>query len=226
MVLACLGSGGIASGAGNARLDYDRDVRPILSEKCFLCHGQDPKKRMAGLRLDSFEGATADRGGHAALVPGKLDASAMYQRITAEQPARRMPPVFANRTLTPDQIAISTVDADGESIFELARSIDTLRANGRRTSELDGKWWHKLSGPLSAVLMPLLGAVAAFGLARSGALLIRAVIGMALGFAYFVFDNAALALGNFGGYPPLIAAWGPFLLFLLVGETVLIRTEE
>jgi lipopolysaccharide export system permease protein len=52
------------------------------------------------------------------------------------------------------------------------------------------------------------------------------VVGMALGFAYFVFDNAALAMGNFGGYPPFIAAWAPFLLFLLIGETVLIRTEE
>ena len=49
---------------------------------------------------------------------------------------------------------------------------------------------------------------------------------MALGFAYFVVENAALAMGTFGGYPPLLAAWGPFVLFLLVGETVLIRTEE
>ena len=54
----------------------------------------------------------------------------------------------------------------------------------------------------------------------------RAVIGMALGFAYFVVDNAALAMGNFGGYPPLLAAWAPFVLFVLMGETVLIRTEE
>ena len=44
----------------------------------------------------------------------------------------------------------------------------------------------------------------------------RAVIGMALGFAYFVVDNAALAMGSFGGYPPLLAAWAPFLLFLLI----------
>jgi lipopolysaccharide export system permease protein len=101
-----------------------------------------------------------------------------------------------------------------------------MRAAGRRTSELEGKWWHKFSGPLSAMLMPLLGAIAAFGLARSGQLLIRSVIGMALGFTYFVIDNAALAMGNFGGYPPMIAAWAPFLLFLLIGETVLIRTEE
>jgi lipopolysaccharide export system permease protein len=76
------------------------------------------------------------------------------------------------------------------------------------------------------MLMPLLGAVAGFGLARSGGVFVRAVIGMALGFAYFVVDNAALAMGSFGGYPPLLAAWAPFLLFLLVGETVLIRTEE
>lgn len=135
-------------------------------------------------------------------------------------------PLVVANGVTPAQIEISTVDADGESLFALGHSIETLRANGRRTAELDGKWWHKLSGPLSALLMPLLGGVAAFGLARSGHLLIRAVIGMGLGFAYFVIDNAALALGNFGGYPPLIAAWAPFLLFLLVGEAVLIRTEE
>jgi lipopolysaccharide export system permease protein len=128
--------------------------------------------------------------------------------------------------VTPQQVAISSVDADGQNIFELSRSIEALKANGRRTSELEGKWWHKFSGPLSAALMPLLGAIAAFGLARSGQLLIRAVIGMALGFAYFVVDNAALAMGNFGGYPPTIAAWAPFLLFLLIGETVLVQTEE
>ena len=86
--------------------------------------------------------------------------------------------------------------------------------------------WHKLSGPISTVLMPLLAGVAAFGLARSGQLFIRAVTGMALGFAYFVADNFALAMGNLGAYPPFLAAWAPFLLFLLIGETVLIRTEE
>ena len=112
------------------------------------------------------------------------------------------------------------------SFFALSGAIDRYEAAGRRTAELRAKWWHKLSGPLSAVLMPLLGSVAAFGLARSGQLFVRALIGMALGFAYFVVDNAALAMGNFGGYPPFLAAWAPFLLFFLVGETVLIRTEE
>ena len=70
------------------------------------------------------------------------------------------------------------------------------------------------------------GKIGAFGLARSGALFLRAVIGMALGFTYFVADNFALAMGNLGAYPPWIAAWGPFLLFFLIGETVLVRTEE
>jgi lipopolysaccharide export system permease protein len=51
-------------------------------------------------------------------------------------------------------------------------------------------------------------------------------MGMALGFAYFVADNFALAMGNLGAYPPMLAAWAPFLLFFLIGETVLIRTEE
>ncbi|WP_260924569.1 LPS export ABC transporter permease LptG [Novosphingobium sp. 9] len=128
--------------------------------------------------------------------------------------------------ITPDKVRMTSIDSDGQNIFELSRSIEAMRAAGRRTSELEAAWWHKISGPLAALLMPLLGAVAAFGLARSGQLLIRAVIGMALGFAYFVLDNAALAMGNFGGYPPLVAAWAPFVLFLLVGETVLVRTEE
>ncbi|MDP3782329.1 MAG: LptF/LptG family permease, partial [Sphingopyxis sp.] len=55
---------------------------------------------------------------------------------------------------------------------------------------------------------------------------IRAIFGMALGFAYFVADNFALAMGDLGAYSPFLAAWGPFILFALIGETILIRTEE
>ena len=128
--------------------------------------------------------------------------------------------------LTPDHIDLAKIDPDAVAFWDLGPSIDAYEEAGRRTAEMRAKWWHKLSGPLSSFLMPLLGAVAAFGLARSGQLFVRALIGMALGFAYFVVDNAALAMGNFGGYPPFLAAWAPFMLFLLIGETVLIRTEE
>ena len=129
-------------------------------------------------------------------------------------------------SIRPDQFTLSNVDADSLSIFALRTAIDELERAGRPTMSLRAGWWHKISGPMSSILMPLLGAVAAFGLARSGQLFIRAVIGMALGFAYFVADNFALAMGNIGAYPPLLAAWAPFLLFFLIGETVLIRTEE
>lgn len=126
----------------------------------------------------------------------------------------------------PDQFTLSTVSATDRSLLQLGREIDELADAGRPVAALRTGWWHKLSGPLSAVLMPLLAGTAAFGLARSGALFLRAVIGMALGFAYFVADNFGVAMGNLGAYPPLLAAWAPFLFFLLLGETVLIRTEE
>ena len=157
--------------------------------------------------------------------PGwRLESPVRFEVATTS--TSQLAPLVVAQGVTPAQVAITKVDPDRQDIFTLSRSISALEDSGRRTSELNGKWWHKLSGPLSALLMPLLGSVAAFGLARSGQLLVRAVIGMALGFAYFVVDNAALAMGNFGGYPPMIAAWAPFLLFLLVGETVLVRTEE
>jgi len=158
-------------------------------------------------------------------APGwKLESANQFDVQSAL--AKPLGTVILAEGVTPSQVAITGVDADAQDIFSLKGSIDAMDAAGRRTAELKGKWWHKFSGPLSALLMPLLGSVAAFGLARSGQLLVRAVIGMALGFTYFVIDNAALAIGSFGGYPPLIAAWTPFLLFLLVGEAVLVRTEE
>jgi lipopolysaccharide export system permease protein len=141
--------------------------------------------------------------------------------ITKQEPA-----LVVGKALTPERIMLQAIDPDAQSFWELSQTIDAFEAAGRNTDEMRAKWWHRLSGPLSALLMPLLGSIAAFGLARSGQLFVRAIIGMALGFAYFVVDNAALALGSFGGYPPLLAAWAPFALFLLLGETVLIRTEE
>jgi len=153
-----------------------------------------------------------------------LEDSETFDVATTEvKTAERL---IVGKGITPDRFNVVKVDGDSLGFLPLMRAIDDLKSAGRRTDNLEGILWHKLSGPLSTLLMPLLAAVAAFGLARSGALFLRAVIGMALGFAYFVADNFALAMGNLGAYPPWIAAWGPFLLFLLIGETVLIRTEE
>ena len=81
-----------------ASVDYNREIRPILSDHCFSCHGPDEKQRQAGLRLD-----TAD--GHARVVqPGASAASRLFQRISAEKPVLRMPPSASGRALTTAQI--------------------------------------------------------------------------------------------------------------------------
>jgi lipopolysaccharide export system permease protein len=139
---------------------------------------------------------------------------------------RRVPELEGMRGITPAQLTIAKVDPTVLDYWTLRDRIAELDAAGKPTEEARAGLAHKISGPMSTLLMPLLAAIAAFGLARSGQVLMRAVIGMALGFAYFVADNFSLAMGNAGAYPPVIAAWAPFLLFLLIGETVLIRTEE
>lgn len=139
---------------------------------------------------------------------------------------RSAPQMPGMEGVTPTQLTLAKVDPTELDYWTLRQRIAELEAAGRPVDEARAGLAHKISQPLSILLMPLLAAVAAFGLARSGQVLLRAVLGMALGFAYFMVDNFSLAMGNAGTYPPLIAAWAPFFLFLLIGETVLIRTEE
>lgn len=121
---------------------------------------------------------------------------------------------------------VTAPDPDEVSSSELRTAIAALEKSGRSADGLKTSLYQKYVKPLSALLMPILGAVAGFGLARSGQLFVRTVVGLALGFAYFVADNAMLAMGEFGAAPPILASWGPFLLFFLVGEALLFRTEE
>ena len=139
---------------------------------------------------------------------------------------RRLPAMTAMEGVTTNQLTLARVDPTQLDYWTLRERTRELEAGGRPVDEARAGLAHKISGPLSTLLMPLLAAIAAFGLARSGQVLVRAVIGMALGFAYFVADNFSLAMGGAGTYPPVVAAWAPFFLFLLIGETVLIRTEE
>ena len=139
---------------------------------------------------------------------------------------RRVKSMPGMEGVTVNQLTLAKVDPTELSYWTLKKRIAELEAAGRPADEARAGLAHKIAGPLSTLLMPLLAAVAAFGLARSGQVMMRAVLGMALGFAYFVVDNFSLAMGNAGTYPPMVAAWAPFLLFLLIGETVLIRTEE
>jgi len=87
-------------------VDFNRDIRPILSDTCFKCHGPDGNARMANLRLDETEGLFVDRGGYRIIVPGHSDQSKLYQKISSKDDSFRMPPVYSGRTLTPKQIEL------------------------------------------------------------------------------------------------------------------------
>ncbi|HYO82566.1 MAG TPA: DUF1553 domain-containing protein [Bryobacteraceae bacterium] len=86
-------------------VDFARQVRPILSDNCFHCHGPDSSTRMAGLRLDRKEDVFAQRTRGAAVVAKNPEGSALYRRVAETNPARRMPPASAHKVLTPAQIA-------------------------------------------------------------------------------------------------------------------------
>lgn len=129
-------------------------------------------------------------------------------------------------TLPPERFIALAVKPDRTSYIALRSAISELETEGYPTDLLKASLWHKISGPLSTVLMPLLGALAAFGASRGGQLFVRVVMGMALGFAFFVADNLLVALGQFGATPPILSAWAPFGLFALLGVTVLLYTEE
>ncbi len=81
---------------------YGRDVRPILADRCFACHGPDAGKREAKLRLDTFEGATAARKYGAAIVPGDAEASLVLERVHAEDEDERMPPAKSGKRAISD----------------------------------------------------------------------------------------------------------------------------
>ena len=90
-----------------ARLDFNRDVRPILSDRCFACHGPDGEDRQAGLRLDDREAAAAElASGARAIVPGDPKQSEIIARITSTDPDVVMPPPRLNKPITPAEAEI------------------------------------------------------------------------------------------------------------------------
>ncbi len=100
-LLACCSWAGAAD-----RVDFNRDVRPILSENCLSCHGPDSGKRQAGLRLDvSDQSMWKGESGEIAIVPGSPDKSQMVHRITSTDAEQQMPPPASGKKLTPKQIA-------------------------------------------------------------------------------------------------------------------------
>ena len=223
----------------------DNDYRPIPPDSDVLSNvwllvgddlvrarqvvGQGERLRATGVTIYDRRSGTLGQvidADHARPVGNAwlLDNVRIYD--TSMNIVRRKARMMALPGVEPDRLTLAKVDPEQLDFFTLKQRIGQLEAAGRPTDEARAGLWHKISAPLSTLLMPLLAAVAAFGLARSGQVLLRATVGMALGFAYFVADNFSLAMGTAGAYPPLLAAWAPFVLFLLIGETVLIRSEE
>jgi len=97
-------AGAAGADEGQAAIDFNRDIRPILSDKCFFCHGPDASDRKADLRLDTAGGAFADLGGYAAIVPGKPAESEFYLRITDKLDP--MPPEDSHKKLEAEEIAL------------------------------------------------------------------------------------------------------------------------
>src|SRR5581483_10706361 len=98
---------GVSRVSAETPIDFNRQIKPILSNTCFRCHGPDADERKGGsdgLRLDTVEGATQDLGGYAAIVPGKPDKSAVIERINSTDPDAVMPPPSLGKKLTPQEI--------------------------------------------------------------------------------------------------------------------------
>ena len=92
--------------AAEPPVDFARQIRPILSDNCFACHGFDEGSRKADVRLDDREAAIAVQDGHAALVPGKPDRSEAWRRILSDDPDEQMPPPTTGKKLTAEQKAL------------------------------------------------------------------------------------------------------------------------
>lgn len=92
--------------AARQQVRYNRDIRPILADNCYQCHGPDQNQRQADLRLDQEEGALADLDGRRAIVPGQPDASELIRRITTSDPAERMPPASTGKALSARQVEL------------------------------------------------------------------------------------------------------------------------
>ena len=220
------------------RRDAEIDTNPLtdvwVREGREIIHadsvtGNGAETRLHGVRVDRRDGSRLRQIINA--ESGRPDGDAWLLENVRIFTVRtgalsHAPQVRLGTGVESDRFTMRAPDPDRTNIVDLWRQTRLLEAVGRGTDSLRVALYHKVSLPLSAVLMPLLGAVTAFGLARSGKLFARAVVGMALGFAYFVADNFMVAMGEFGTVPPWAAGWAPFLLFFLVGEAVLFRTEE
>lgn len=147
ILLACITSAtpGFTAAVATRPIDFNRDIRPILSENCFQCHGSDAAKRKGKLRLDVLEGEAAGR----AIVPGQPDSSEVVKRIFSQDPDELMPPAASHRKLEPGQKQLlkDWIAAGGKYEGHWAfRPISRPGLPGRKVNGID----HLISARLAA----------------------------------------------------------------------------
>ncbi len=150
----------LAAGIGGAepsvpgRVDYNDDVRPILSDRCYTCHGPDGDQRQAGLRLDRHDGALAERpGGSRAVVPGRPAESTLVQRVSTSDPALRMPPAYlGHEPLSDEEVEVlrqwieQGAEWEGHWSFipPVRTTVPEIREQGRARNPIDALVLHAL----------------------------------------------------------------------------------
>ena len=129
-------------------------------------------------------------------------------------------------SLDPELLFALTLKPEQTSLRELFRKIGQLRKDNAETREAMTSFLGRFTQPMSTLVMPLLGAIAGFGVHRQGVLLARTVTGAVLGFSYFVVESLSLAFGKLGVIPAFLGAFFPVALFLVVGFAIILAMEK
>ncbi len=151
---------------------------------------------------------------------GVRDLNAIDQTVTGTGE------VIWTNSLDPELLFAMTLQPDQTSLVELAAKIRQLNKDRADTRAAMTSFLGRFSKPMATLVMPLLGAMAGFGVHRQGVLLARAVSGAALGFGYFVVENLALAFGSLGVVPAIIGAFFPLAIFMVVGFSIILAMEN
>ena len=117
-LLVALGSGGVATLSAGELISFNRDIRPLLSDRCFACHGPDENERKANLRLDLAEDARRLRDGRRVIHPGKSGESELLRRVNHVDPEEVMPPPGSGRSLTREERRLLEAWIDAGADYE------------------------------------------------------------------------------------------------------------
>jgi lipopolysaccharide export system permease protein len=220
---------------------HQKSISPGLRKNVWMLQGRDFIKAYAVQRFGDryvLDHVTIYRQGKDGLLQDSIRADfAWYdkdhwrlfglRRLDKEKLAM-MPAARSNWTIDapPERFFARALRPESASLSALMRTIRLLRREGSDSALLESVLYHRFAAAAASLVMPLLGAIAGFGVYRAGAIVIRILIGMGLGFGFFVTDNLMLAMGKLGTIPPLAAAFFPLLIFLLIGFYSLFLLEE